>query len=365
MKLRFAVGLLLALALVAPAAHAADTKPGELKPVRLATASGLASPITAYILVAQYLGYYKQEGLTLDLATPSAQGGGAVVQSLASGDAQSGTLGPGSVYLLDQQTQDVQLLGYYCYTQDIPEQLAVPVDSPIKTITDLKGKKIGVRDARRSIYSAGMLSTSGVSPDEVTYVPVGIGATPMITLQRHDVDALSMFDVDLRRVELLGEPLRRLATSDTYKKLQGPVLVATREEFNKDPALLIGFARGVAKGTIFMINNPEATAKIFYEMFPQAVPKGQEFKDVIADTTEMLKARVPAMKLKPGQKWGEMEPAAWEIELKFAGLEGKLHRPVTDFYSNALIDRINQFDQNAVAEQARNFDFDKYRAAQH
>ena len=72
------------LAVLSPgAARAAD-----LKPVRLATASGLASPITAYILVAQYLGYYKQEGLTLDLATPSAQGGGAVVQSLASGDAQ-------------------------------------------------------------------------------------------------------------------------------------------------------------------------------------------------------------------------------------------------------------------------------------
>ena len=118
MKLRLVFVMLWALAIVASAARAA-----ELKPVRLATASGLASPITAYILVAQYLGYYKEEGLTLDLATPSAQGGGAVVQSLASGDAQSGTLGPGSVYLLDQQTQDVQLLGYYCYTQDIPEQL--------------------------------------------------------------------------------------------------------------------------------------------------------------------------------------------------------------------------------------------------
>lgn len=365
MKLRLIVGTLMVLALLAPAARAADPKPGELKTVRLATSSGLASPITAYILVAQYLGYYKQEGLTLDLATPSAQGGGAVVQALASGNAQVGTLGAGSVFQLDQQTQDVQLFGYYCYTQAIPEQLAVPVDSPIKAITDLRGKKIGVRDARRSIYSAGMLSTDGVSPDEVTYVPVGIGATPMITLQRHDVDALSMFDVDLRRVELLGLPLRRLPTSATYQTLQGPDLVVTRAEFEKDPALLVGFARGVAKGTIFMINNPEATAKIFYEMFPQAVPKGQEFKDVIADTTEMLKARVPAMKLKPGQKWGEIEPAAWAIELKFAGLEGKLHRPITDFYTNALIDRINQFDAKAVAEQARNFDFDKYRAAQH
>jgi NitT/TauT family transport system substrate-binding protein len=355
------LGLLALLCL--PPSSSIGAAAADLTKVRLATASGLASPITANILIPEFLGYYRQEGLDLDLASRGVTGGGAIIQALASGDAQIGTLGGVSLFALDQQSQDVELVAFYCYTRKAPERIGVSAESAIQTVLDLRGKKIGVRDARRSPYSEGILTSGGLSPDLVHFVPVGIGSTPMVALQRHEVDALSMSDVDLKRVELLGMKLRYLPIGEEFRKLQGPLLVATRQELTRDPKLLVGFARAVAKGTLFMLNNPEGAARIFYAMFPQAVPKGQNFEDVIAATTEMLKTRSPLLAIHGTEKWGEIEPQAWSTELKFSHLDGKLHKPLENFYTNQLIAEINQFDPAAIIADAKEFNLDKRRNA--
>lgn len=358
----FRVWLLCGLAAAVTAAQPVQAQ--SLKPVRLATASGIASPITANILIGKFLGYYKQEGLDFDLATLGARGSVAVVNALASGTAQFGAGGPDTIFRAEKQGVEAYLVGVYCYTPGEPQKVAVLADSPIKSIADLKGKKVGIRGAGFKSYTEGILRAADMPVNSVEYLPVGIGSAPFIALKKGEVDALSLFDVNMKRVETLGANLRYLDLPAQWGKLQGPILYGRKEVFDKNPQMVIGFGRAVAKGTLFTITNPEAAVRIFYDMYPQAVPKGRSFAEAVKNTTEVLEARVPQLRLRHSQngQWGYMDPEAWSLEAKLFGHGHNLKRPVDAYFMNKYIGEVNKFDQQAIVNQAKSFNLETFKA---
>ncbi len=345
-------GVALLAAMSAPSALAQG-----LKPARVATASGVASPITANILIGKYLGYYKEEGLDFQLATMGARGTVAIMNAFDKGSADFGTFGASSLVRMEKQGVNLDLKAVYCYTREFPERLVVLKSSPIHTIDELKGKKVGVRSMARVSFAKALLQSSGASPAAYQYVPVGIGSGPFLALKKGDVSALSLFDVDLRRVASLGADLRYLPVSHEWESLQGPIIVTTDKMIENDPQRIIGFGRALAKGTVFALTNPEATVRIFYKMYPQAVPKGRSLEAAVKNTTDIFKARLPrlTMKDRKTQKWGYMEEDAWRSEVKLMVPGYKPKKPITEYFTNRFIDQINDFDQQAVVEQAKNF----------
>jgi len=332
----------------------------SLNPARLITASGVASPITLNILIGKYLGYYEKEGLQFDLGTMGATGTGPIIQGLTQGRFEFGTVDATTLLSLDVQGEDVPLKAFYVYTQDHPEVMAVPDGSPVKSYSDLKGKKIGVRSIDRDRYAKAILSTAGVDPESANYLPVGIGSGPAIALRRGEVQALSLFDVDMARVESLGIKLRYLAMPEEWKKIQGPLVITSEKMIKEHPDRVIGFGRAVAKGTLFTITNPEAAVKIFYKMFPEALPKGQTREEAIKNTLFILNARLPRLKIDNRKviKWGYIEPESWRLSADLLGYKGKVRKPYTAFYTTQFIDAINQFDPEAVIKQAKSYKID-------
>ena len=74
------------------------------------------------------------------------------------------------------------------------------------------------------------------------------------------------------------------------------VLEETLKTRRKD---LIGRARAYAKGTLFTLNNPEATVRIVYETFAETKPTGKVEPTAVREDVKVLEARMPHFLLAP------------------------------------------------------------------
>jgi NitT/TauT family transport system substrate-binding protein len=229
--------------------------------------------------------------------------------------------------------------------------IAVPADSPVKKMTDLKGKNIGVI----AMGSAGvqiaraLAATSGMDPqNDINVVVAGEGAQTAAMLRNKQVDALSQFDTQYAMVENAGVKLRMLDTKDIDRYPSNGFL-ALDETLKSTRREAVALGRGYAKGTIFAINNPEAAIRILYE--------------IIRDDVKVLQVRAVNWKLdKAGvKKWGENSEANYaayaEFMLKWSVIKQKVD--ARELISNELIGEINNFDSNKIAAEAKAYKYGK------
>jgi NitT/TauT family transport system substrate-binding protein len=237
--------------------------------------------------------------------------------------------------------------------------IAVPADSPIQKITDLKGKTVGVISMGSGGVPAAkaLIATAGMNPErDVTIVVAGEGAQTAAMLRSKQVDALSQFDTQYAMVENAGVKLRLLDTKeiDHYPSNGFLALEETLKTRRKDA---VGLARGYAKGTIFTIANPEAAVRILYEVFPELKPTGKDEATAIRDDTKVLQARITNWKLEKAgvKRWGESSEtnyAAYAVFLlKWGVIKDKVE--AKDLITNELIDEINQFDAGKIVAEAK------------
>ena len=127
--------------------------------------------------------------------------------------------------------------------------------------------------------------------------------------------------------------------------------------------LAVGFLRAVAKGTVFLIENPKAAIQIHHKLYPESIPKGKPMDQVLKEMIRGVAMRAQkCYAVHPDdedKRWGAYSRKAWDTYLRFLGLEGKLKDPYK-YYSNELIDDVNKFDVEKIRTQARNFNFEEY-----
>ena len=99
------------------------------------------------------------------------------------------------------------------------------------------------------------------------------------------MDALALWDtLQARASRTAASPLRRLDLPIVLEML-GQTL-ATRDDFlAENAAVLVGFARGVAKATLFGPTIPEAAVRIHWKVFrapkPQSGDEGKALKEAL------------------------------------------------------------------------------------
>src|SRR5437879_12000720 len=106
-------------------------------------------------------------------------------------------------------------------------------------------------------------------------------------LRSGQVDALSQFDTQYAMVENAGVPLRRLDSQGT-DRFPSNGFVALDQTIAGDRRLCVALGRGYAKGTLFVIANPEAAIRILYEVFPETRPTGKDEVTCIGDDKLVL-----------------------------------------------------------------------------
>src|SRR5438477_1431907 len=289
-------------------ALAAPPTPAETK-VRVGWCAKTVSSAAAPFAIAMKMGWYKAAGLNVELV-PLA-GSSACTQAVATREVPFAL--PSVEPLAIAIRQGVKAKIFYTAYQGNIYGIAVPADSPVQKIADLKGKTIGVISMGSGGVPAAkaLIATAGMNPEsDVNIVVAGEGAQTAAMLRSKQVDALSQFDTQYAMVENAGVKLRLLDTKeiDRYPSNGFLALDETLSARKKDA---VGLARGYAKGTIFTINNPEAAVRILYEIFPELKPTGKDEATAVRDDTKVLQARITNWKLEKAgvKRWGENSEA--------------------------------------------------------
>jgi NitT/TauT family transport system substrate-binding protein len=228
--------------------------------------------------------------------------------------------------------------------------------APEKTYADLKGRNIGVSDFGGTEYpvTRNVLRSLGVDPDrDVKWTSVGNGVPAGVALQRGAIDALAYYDTGFGQIEAAGIPIVFLPRPAGLPMVGGQFLMAQRQRIESDRALMIGYGRSVAKASIFLLTDATAGARAFLKMYPETAPRGSTEEEGVKSILEAISRRVKLYAPPyPGAKMGSINPVEFTTEAKMNDLTiGPLDR----YYTNELIDAIDDFDVEAIKAQARTY----------
>jgi NitT/TauT family transport system substrate-binding protein len=323
--------------------------------VRVGWCARTISSAAAPFAIAQKMGWFAADGVTVQLVPLPGSGDCTkfvatreVMVSLASIE-PLGVMYP----------QGLRARVYYTAYEGNVYGVTVPKDSPIKTIADLRGKRIGLISmaSAGAIMARALVAQAGMNPDtDVSLVVAGEGAQTAALVRSKQVDALSQFDTQYAMVENAGIPLRKIETPETDRYPSNGFL-ALEDTLAKNKKDLIAVARGYSKGTIFAINNPEAAIRILWDVYPQTKPTGKDESEALRDDIKTLEAR--AVNWRPervgAKRWGESVEANYVAYLEFLLKWGVIKQKVEakDIITNAWLDEILNFEPAKIAAEAK------------
>jgi NitT/TauT family transport system substrate-binding protein len=187
----------------------------EKKEVNIAV-GGKASLYYLPLTIAEQLGYFKQEGLTVHIADFA--GGSQALRAVVGGSADvvSGAY---------EHTLNMQPKGQYlqCFVQQgRAPQIAIGISKALaktyKSPKDLKGLKVGVSAPGSSTHMIVnyFISRDGLKPSDISVVGVGLSATAITALKSGQIDAVSNTDPVMTKLEQDGD-VKIIADTRTLK----------------------------------------------------------------------------------------------------------------------------------------------------
>jgi NitT/TauT family transport system substrate-binding protein len=355
---RLAIAMVIALVLGAAAAcssSSSNNSAGGKSPDKISIAFGLplGNSSNPFAWIGDYLGYFKQQNVDPDIISlggDSARGNA----QLASGQLDVGIFGLEAV--LDSAAAGHPLKAEAVYNVQSKSQYegVVNPDSPITALTDLKGKKIGIPqlDGTLETYVNATLASAGLQNAGVKFVAVGIGAPMGQALKNGEVAAAFATRGQLGTLESGGYKLRYLPRPPFAENfITGNVVARTDLSPSKQRALK-EYLRAYSEAIVFSEANPTAAMLINWHMYPDAVPKNVPFQQALDTAVTTFKAYLSYITPLNG-KWGYMPPDKMQAYNQFLGLTGKVD--ITKYYTNDLIAYANDFDQQAIINQAKNY----------
>jgi NitT/TauT family transport system substrate-binding protein len=321
--------------------------------VRFAFTSKSITPANIDVLIPEYLGYFKREGLSVE---PLSLGSyGAALAAVDTKRIEFVSLTPDYQLGLVARGNKLPILNFFESTYPFKYAIAVKPGSSIKSLADLKGKTIGIPTADQKQNAYSLIKVAGLDPDkDVSWLASGEGVPSGVALQRGSIDALFAYDVIFGTLEGAGIQLTYLPLPANVPQLGG-TFVGARPDFLRDQRQqAVGVARGIAKAHVFIQENPQAAAYIFTQMYPEATPKGKSIEEQVAAILATVRKRAPLYRPlnRPDAKWGSMDAKDWIDTAAVLGLQVP---DLATIYTNDLIDEINDFDAEAVKTEARKF----------
>jgi NitT/TauT family transport system substrate-binding protein len=246
----------------------------DLKKVKIGVATRVLNITYPWLMMPQVLGYWKEEGYDVEVFPIG--GSLAVVQQLVGGGVDIGQVNSSAII---QGRADKGIpLRVLTTNATVGWSLSVKSDSPIKTVADFKGKKIGVF----SLASGGIpllksyLKQNGIDPEtDIQLIAVGAGAPPALALRSDRVDGLMFWGSATVGFQNAGLSLRQFFDPvwRTYPDFSLTTLESTVEGRRE---MLEAITRGAAKASVFTEANPDCVRKLQWQNWPDTKPKGDK-----------------------------------------------------------------------------------------
>ncbi|AMN40427.1 ABC transporter substrate-binding protein [Rhodoplanes sp. Z2-YC6860] len=325
--------------------------------VKLIEQAGFPAPDLTNImnLIADKAGFLKGEGLEVEVRFST--GGPQATQITASGGADIGevTLEP----LIEGYDKGIRGKLFFAEYTRLIYHIAVPADSSIQSIADLKGKKIGVTNMGSAslVVARSALRKSNVPIEADMFRPVGFGDGAVAALRSGQVQALSMWTSAYGSMMKAGMALRFLYHPTVAEIGNGGYFASDKTLAEKRDSL-IRFGRAHAKATVFLLENPEAALRMHWKYNPASKPAGTDEEAIKRGMIEMnaLLSQY-SIERHSDKRYGFTDMDGVRTYIGLFTEEGVISRPVQaqDIATNDLLDEINKFDEAKVRELARSW----------
>jgi NitT/TauT family transport system substrate-binding protein len=245
--------------------------------------------------VALAKGYFKDEGINVTGLISSAGGGTSLRNMLAGGGVPYGEVNPGVVVSAILAGADLRIVSDNVLT--VAEFVwAVKPDSPIKTIKDLKGKKIGYTNPRSTSQALAMmlLTSAGYKPDDAELVKTGGFGEGIAALDSGQIDIAPITEPLWSKVKNKYRAV--VVANDVLPPLDNVVGVATVEMMEKKGDFIRAVIRARRKAVKFMKEHPDEASDIVakaYNLEPEVA------RSAVRNLTTSVTKGVPY--------WGEGE----------------------------------------------------------
>ena len=304
-------------------------------------------------------GFFKEEGLDVDLVP--FDGTASLVPQLSTKRVLVGWATPDVVILSHQPGKDpLPLRFFYNGSRVAPWEMVVPEASAIKSLADLKGKRIGVGTLNFGNIPAtrAMLKELGMEQGrDYQLQPVGAGAAAFVAFNSGQIDALNLFDAAHANLELTGAKIRRIPMPPQFVKATAHGLLTHEDNLKSNPKLLAAFGRAFAKGMVACDAAPRQCAENFWRMFPNLKHSEGTEEKKLADGDAVLRYGMRKyLAFDTDKRWGNYDDQGLRNAVNGLHAGGQIADAKLDvqkLYTNALVDDINRFDAQAVAAAAR------------
>ena len=216
--------------------------------------------------VALAKGYFKDEGLNITGLISSAGGGTSLRNMLAGGGVPYGEVNPGVIVSAILAGADLRIISDNVLT--VAEFVwAVKPDSPIKSVKDFKGKKIGYTNPRSTSQALAMmlLTSAGFKPDDAELVKTGGFGEGIAALESGQIDIAPITEPLWSKVK--GKYRAVVVASDILPPLDNVVGVATVEMLEKKGDFIRAVIRARRKAVQFMKARPDEAAEIVAKQY--------------------------------------------------------------------------------------------------
>jgi NitT/TauT family transport system substrate-binding protein len=290
------------------------------------------------VFVAIGEGFFEEEGLAVTVE--SINGSGAVLQALASGQAQFGRPGPGPV--IAARTRGVDAVFIYNVAARTNFGIVVEEDSDYQTPADLKGTVIGTgtADGAEVGFARNVLSGSGMTEGEdFTFLTVGDGGPATAAFSRGDISAYAASTADAAILNQRGVAVRDITPSE-YARFFGNGLATMGETIRDNPELVEKFGRAFARGHAFALDDANMPRVLEH----MAAGNPQESEDPAFAEALFKAVRSKTIPLEEGEGLGYQPPEVWEEWQESLIANGEISGPLDDLsaaFTNDFVEAWN------------------------
>ncbi|MDO9439643.1 MAG: ABC transporter substrate-binding protein [Beijerinckiaceae bacterium] len=280
----------------------------------------------APLFVALDKGYYKAEGLDIDLAEGS--GAQTVFKLLASGAEKVG-YGP-AIAVAQAVSAGLPIKVVSVYQSRTPMGVISFPNMPLKTPKDLEGKSIAISVGETfGDMLKPFTATNGVDFDKIKKVQMESSARTSQFLNRN-IDVMSVYlSNELPQLEKrTGVTFNVLKVSDFGMNLLGASLIVSNDFAAKEPETLRKLLRATAKGYADAMKDPAMAAATMAKYM-----KVPEQPDVLQKQVE---ATVVSTNAPAGKPIGWQSEDDWKGNLQLLKDTGAITavKPLTDYFTN-------------------------------
>lgn len=288
-------------------------------------------PAFAPFQLARARGYFAKAGL--DVSFQVGKGGADVAKQVALDNVDLGGATVDTVLLVRANglpVKSVALLGTGPLFQIVVRKAA-----NVKSVKDLRGKRIGVFGFQdNGFYNLqGVLSQVGMTRDDVSIQAVGPAGLVQLMISG-DLDAVSAVPETTAAIEAAGVAVDIYAITDFFPGM-AQVIVASENTIRKRPEQIRGFVGAVLTAVKDIEADPDGMSRIYAQAVPQHIGKEPMVADIMRRYAKVVYRSADA---KP---FGAVDPGKVQAMSDFYVKAGILPKPepVAATYTNDLLPR--------------------------